>query len=329
MSASPRPAMSTRLKMLAKTTLSELASKQGTDMAATLTYYTVLAIFPALLCLVSLLKLSGLGTSLVPKLSQLLTDAIPDQGMADTAVGAVEAFFDFSGAGIGLVIGILTAMWSASGYVGAFSRVANKTYEVSEGRGPVKLKATQLGITAAILIGAAVMIAALTLSSSVAGWIAEQIGAGETLVQVWQIIRWPLVLVVAMTLVGVLYRYAPNVDLKGRKPLTPGAILAVIVAIFAAFGFSFYVANFGSYDATYGALAGSIIALMALWLVNVAMVLGVILDAQRLRLDKLAAGDTDARRGISAKPRELGGIVNQQRAANSLANKLENYEQQS
>ena len=259
-------------------------------MAAALTYRTVLAVFPALLCIVSVLKLSGMGDTLVPELSRLLTEAIPDPQVAGTAVQAVTSFFDSSGAGLGLLIGAVTALWSASGYVAAFTRVANRIYEVTEGRGALRLKATQLAVTAMLLVGAAVAVGAMSLSESVAGWIATGLGLGEPVVMVWNLVRWPLVVLVAMVLVGVLFRFAPNVLLTRRRPLSPGSVLAVVVAVVAGWGFNLYASGFGSYDATYGTLAGFIVGLLGLWLANLAMVIGVHLDAQRLRLDRLAAG---------------------------------------
>lgn len=291
-------------------------------MAAALTYYTVLAVFPALLCLVSVLKISGMGDTLVPQLSALLNEAIPDPQVAATAVGVVTAFFDSSGAGLGLLAGIVTALWSASGYVGAFTRAANRTYEVVEGRGAVRLKATQLAITATLLLGAAAAVAAMTLTGSVASWLAGQWGLGDDIVWVWNLARWPLVVLVAMTLVGVLFRFTPNVVLPRRRPLTPGSVLAVVVAVGAAWGFSAYARAFGSYDATYGTLAGVIIGLLGLWLVNLAMVIGVHLDAQRLRMGQVEAGDLVARRQVGAEPREVSGIIAKQRQANELASRL-------
>ncbi|WP_198011038.1 YihY/virulence factor BrkB family protein [Propionibacterium sp. oral taxon 192] len=308
-----------RAILLARSTLNRFNANQATDIAAGLTYYSVLAVFPALLCVVSLLKLSRLGRTLVPELSQLLQQSITDPGTARVVTNMVTTFFDSTGAGLGLVVGLLVAMWSASGYVAAFSRAANRVYDVEEGRGTVRLKATQFGLTAVVLVGFAILVGLVTLSGEVLHWLGARLGAGNTALTVWSIVKWPVVMVIVMGMVAMLYHFCPNAELGKFRFITPGSVLAVLVALAAASGFGFYASGFGSYDATYGTLGGIIIALWLIWLVNIAMLLGVYLDAQRLRLRQIARGEVKARRGAVVAPRAMKGIVAGMRKDNKLA----------
>lgn len=294
-------------KYITTSTLHRFSANQATDLAATLTYYTVLALFPGLLAIVSLMKLSGIGDVLVPELTKLIQQGVPDEGSVETLVAIIEGFFSSSGAGLGLVLGIVTAMWAASGYVAAFSRAMNRVHEVEEGRNPIKLKLQQLGITAVVLIGVVLMLVAVVLSGGIAEWIGSLIGLGESAVAVWNIAKWPVMLAVVMILIAGLYYWTPNVKMPRFQPISPGSTLAVVIAIIAIFGFTFYAGNFASYDATYGTLAGVIIALWLLWLTNVALLLGAHLDEEVVRTKQLHMG-MPAERDPLLPPREDAGI---------------------
>lgn len=306
------------LRYVVGSTLQRFSANQGTDLAATLTYYTILALFPGLLAVVSLMKLSGIGNTLVPALTELIEQAVPDEGSVDLLVDIIEGFFSSAGAGLGLVIGVATAVWAASGYIAAFARAMNITYGVSEGRNPVKLKLQQFGLTAVVLISVVLLLVAVVISGDAAGWLGGLIGVGDAPLRVWNLAKWPAILLIIMVLVAVLYHFTPNVVFPRFRFLSLGAVVAVLVAIAATAGFSFYAANFGSYDATYGALAGIIIGLWLVWLLNLALVFGAQLDAEVLRTKQLRAG-LAAERSIQLPPRGIAGIEKQQAAADRLA----------
>lgn len=305
-------------KYILTSTVQRFTAHQGTDMAASLTYYTVLALFPGLLAIVSMMKLSGIGETMVPALTELIEQAVPDEGSVDLLVGIIEGFFSSAGAGLGLAIGVVTAMWAASGYIAAFARAMNTTYGATEGRGPVALKLQQLGLTAVVLVSVILLLIAVVVSGDIAGWIGSLIGAGDAAVQIWGIAKWPVVLVIIIILVALLYHFTPNVVFPRFRLLSVGAGVAVLVAIIATAGFSFYAANFGSYDATYGALAGIIIALWLVWLLNLALVFGAHLDAEILRTRQLNRGEP-AEREVLLPPRSSAGIVKAEQAANKNA----------
>lgn len=305
-------------KYVAKSTMQRFSANQGTDLAATLTYYTVLALFPGLLAIVSLMKLSGIGQTMVPALTELIEQAVPDEGTVEILVGVIEGFFSSAGAGIGLVIGIATAVWAASGYIAAFARAHNKIYDIVEGRNPVKLKLQQLALTALVLASVILLLVAMVVSGDLASWVGDLIGLGTTTVTVWNIAKWPVMLAIVMGLVAILFHWTPNVAFPKFKPISIGSIAAVLVAIIAVSGFSFYAANFGSYDKTYGTLAGVIIALWLVWLVNLALIFGAHLDAEALRTKQLAAGEPAEREPL-LPPRAVVGIEKAEQKADKVA----------
>lgn len=303
---------------IVKSTIQRFTANQATDIAATLTYYTVLALFPGLLAIVSIIKLSGVGDRLMPELTRLIQEGVPDDGTAQTLVGIIDGFFSSSGAGFALVLGIITAVWAASGYIAAFTRAMNRVHEVEEGRNAIKLKLFQLLLTIIVLVSAVLVLGGLVLSGSVAQWVGDRIGLGNAVVRVWDIAKWPLLLALVMIVVAALYHWTPNVKKPKFQPISPGSTLAVLIAIIAATGFSFYAANFGSYDKTYGTLAGVIIALWLMWLTNLALLVGAHLDEEIIRVRQLHRGMA-AERDPLLPPRENAGIVKKQEKANKLA----------
>lgn len=282
-----------------KRTLKEFSEDNLTDWAAALTYYGVLALFPALIALVSIV---GLLTD--PRtLTDALTTVVPASA-AETLTPVIEQIAGNSGtAGFGLVIGLAAAIWSASGYVGAFTRAANVVYETPEGRKVWKLKPLQLLITLIGVLFAAVILALLVLSGPVVDAIGSAIGVGETGQTVWNVVKWPVVLVVLALMIAVLYYSTPNVKLRGFKWVSPGAAVAIVVAIVASALFAFYVGNFGSYNKTYGALAGVVVFLIWFWLINVALLFGIELDAEIERTRELKEGVPRAEKEIQLDAR--------------------------
>ncbi|UOY00877.1 YihY/virulence factor BrkB family protein [Blastococcus sp. PRF04-17] len=294
--ADPTPTTGGTIKRTAK----EFSEDNLTDWAAALTYYGVLALFPAL---VALLSIVGLLTN-PRELTEALTAVVP-RDAADTLNPVIEQIAGNTGtASFGLVIGIAAAVWSASGYVGAFTRAANVVYETPEGRKVWKLKPLQLLVTLIGILFAAVIVAMLVLSGPVVDAIGSAIGIGETGQTIWNIVKWPVVLVVLALMIAVLYYSTPNVKLRGFKWVSPGAGVAILVAIVASAAFAFYVGNFGNYNATYGALAGVVIFLIWFWLINIALLFGIELDAELERTRELKEGVPRAEKEIQLDARE-------------------------
>jgi membrane protein len=283
-----------------KRTLTEFSEDNLTDWAAALTYYGILALFPALVALLSII-----GLLVDPRtLTDALTSVVP--GSASDALTPVitQLASNDKAAGFGLILGLAGAVWSASGYVGAFTRAANVVYETPEGRKIWKLKPLQLLITLIGILFAAVILAALVLSGPVVDAIGRALGLGGTVLTVWNIAKWPVILVILALMIAVLYYSTPNVRLRGFKWVSPGAGVAILVAVVASALFAFYVGNFGSYNKTYGTLAGVIVFLIWFWLINVALLFGIELDAEIERTRELKEGVPRAEKEIQLDARE-------------------------
>jgi membrane protein len=270
-------------------TLREFGSDQCTDLAAALTYYAVLSLFPALVVIVSLLGVFGQGQRTTEAVLQIVGDLGPSSAV-DTLRDPIQQLVESPSAGLALVIGIGGALWSASGYVGAFSRAMNRIYEVEEGRPMWKLRPLQLFLTFVGLIAAAVVAFMLAVSGPIALAVGNAIGAGQLAQDIWNIARWPVVLIFVVLAVAVLYHSSPNVRQPNFRWISIGAGVAILVWILASVGFGFYVGNFGSYNKTYGALAGVIVFLLWLWITNLALLFGAELDAELERGRQLQAG---------------------------------------
>ncbi|MGY5884112.1 YihY/virulence factor BrkB family protein [Modestobacter lacusdianchii] len=280
--ADPKPTTGGTLKR----TVKEFSEDGLTDWAASLTYYGVLALFPALTALASIV---GLVTD-PEELTTALTEVVPADA-AETLNPVIEQVAGSStAAGFGLVIGLAGAIWTASGYVGAFTRAANVVYETPEGRKIWKLKPLQLLITLVGILFAALILAMLVLSGPVVDAIGQAIGLGDTVLTIWSWAKWPVILVLLALMIAVLYYTTPNAKLRGFKFVSPGAAVAILVAVVASAAFAFYVANFSSYNATYGALAGVVIFLIWFWLINLALLFGIELDAEVERTKELKDG---------------------------------------
>ncbi|MET0952034.1 MAG: YihY/virulence factor BrkB family protein [Aeromicrobium sp.] len=291
---------------VARKTLREFSKDQCTDLAAALTYYAVLALFPALVALVSLLGVLGQGQSTVDALLEIV-DQVGPASAVDSLRPTIEQLSSSQGAGIALVVGLLGALWSASGYVGAFGRAMNRIYEVGEGRPIWKLRPVQLLVTLFAVLLVAVAAAALVLTGPVAEAVGEQIGLGSTAILVWDIAKWPVLLGIVVVIVAVLYYATPNVKQPTFRWVSVGAVLAIVVWILASAAFGLYVAMFASYDKTYGSLAGVIVFLLWLWLTNLALLFGAELDAELERGRQLQAGIA-AEETIQLPPRDTRNI---------------------
>ncbi|MEJ7788525.1 MAG: YihY/virulence factor BrkB family protein [Thermoleophilaceae bacterium] len=290
-----------------KRTFNAFQSDQVTDLAAALTYYGVLALFPAVVALVSLVGLFGDPRSVTETLTEIVRDLGPSTA-ANTFAGPIESLTsNRETAGLLLVVGIAGALYSASGYVGAFIRASNRIYGVEEGRPFWKLRPLQLAVTLGMVVVLAVVVTALVISGPLAEAMGKAVGLGDTAVQVYGLAKWPVLLGVVLGTLAVLYYIAPNVKLPGFKWITPGSLLALGVWVIASLGFAFYVSNFGSYDKTYGTLGGVISFLVWLWLTNIAVLLGVELNAELERAREVQAGLPGAEDGIQLPPRQAPG----------------------
>jgi len=264
-----------------KRTIREFKADNITDWAAALTYYGVLSIFPALIALVSIIGL--LGSSASTTLTKNLGSFAP--GPAKTIIGnAINGVAsNRGGAGILFVVGILGALWSASGYISAFMRASNVIWDVEEGRPIWKKLPVRVGVTVVVVLLLAISAIAVVLTGKLASSAGKLLGLGSTFVTVWDIAKWPVLLLIVASVFAILYYASPNVKHPSFKWITPGGIIAVVLWVVASAAFAAYVANFGSYNKTYGSIAGVIVFLVWLWISNIALLFGAEFNAERER----------------------------------------------
>ncbi|MDQ7878833.1 YihY/virulence factor BrkB family protein [Microbacterium sp. QXD-8] len=282
-------------------TAREFSSDECTDIAAALTYYSVLAIFPGLVAVFSIFGLIAGNGGATDAILGVVESAAPET--ARTLRGPLEQLADSPAAGWGLVLGLLLAIWSASGYVGAFGRAMNRIYEIEEGRPFWKLKPAQLLVT---VIGVALIVVALVIlvvSGPVADAVGSALGLGEVATTVWEIAKWPVLAAIVVLMVAILYYATPNAKQPKFRWISLGSLLAILVLVVASVAFGLYVANFSNYDRTYGSLAGVIVFLLWLWIANIALLFGAEFDAELERGRQLQAGIA-AEEDIQLPPRD-------------------------
>jgi membrane protein len=271
-----------------KRTVREFKEDNLTDWAAALTYYGVLAIFPALIVLVSVLGL--IGSSATQPLIDNLGKVAPGPAK-DIFTSAIKNLQGSQGAaGIFFIVGLVAALWSASGYVAAFMRASNSIYDIEEGRPVWKTLPTRVVLTLVLLVLLAITAVAVTLTGGLAKQVGGVLGLSDTAVTVWNIAKWPVLLLIVSFMAALLYWAAPNVKHPKFRWVSPGGLLAVVGWVIASLGFAFYVANFGSYNKTYGALAGPIVFLVWLWISNILVLLGAEFNAELERGRAIEAG---------------------------------------
>lgn len=271
-----------------KRAIKEFISDDMLDWAAALTYYSVLSLFPAMIVLISLVGLLGQDATgvLVDNVRQLAPG-----GSSDTLVNVInEIQGSASFAGPAAIIGLLGAVWAASGYVGGFIRASNAIYEVEEGRPAWKTLPLRVILTVVMLVLLSVIILGIVLTGNLADQVGQLLGLGSTGVLVWNIAKWPVLAVLLSLAIALLYWASPNVRHLGFRWLTPGSLFAVVVWVIASFGFAFYVANFGSYNKVYGSLAAVIVFLIWVWISNIAILVGAELDAELSREQRIEEG---------------------------------------
>ncbi len=290
-----------------KRTVREFKEDDLTDRAAALTYYGVLAIFPAILALVSVLGLVG------PTATQPLIDnlgKVAPGPAKDIVTGAVENLQKSRGTGgILFIVGLAAALWSASGYVAAFMRASNAIYDVEEGRPIWKKAPVRLGVTLVLVVLLALSALAVVLTGGLAEQVGNLLGIGKSVVTVWDIAKWPVLLLIVSFMFAILYWASPNVKQPGFRWISAGGIVAVVIWIVASVAFAFYVANFGSYNKTYGTLGGVIIFLVWLWLSNIAVLLGAEFNAELERGRQIEAGHPPAQEPF-LEPRDTRKMKN-------------------
>ncbi|HEY0698737.1 MAG TPA: YhjD/YihY/BrkB family envelope integrity protein [Micromonospora sp.] len=286
--ASPSELSATSWWAALKRTFREFTDDNLADWAAALTYYGVLSIFPGLLVMVSLLGL--LGDETTADVQGAVTDLVPQEQVRQILTDAINQVKDSPTAGLVAVLGLLAAFWSASGYIGAFMRASNAIYDVPEGRPIWKTMPIRIGVTAVVgvmLLASALIVVFTGRFAQAAG---DALGLGSTAVTVWNVAKWPVLLLLVSLIFAILYWASPNARHGGFRWISPGGVFAVLIWLLVSAGFAFYVANFGSYNKTYGALASVIVFLVWLWLTNLAILLGAELDAELERGRAIAAG---------------------------------------
>jgi membrane protein len=288
-----------------KRTVREFRDDNLTDWAAALTYYSVLSIFPAIIALFSILGLVVDPATINRVITDTVSALAPSSG-ADTFLGPVQEITrDRQSAGVMLIVGVAVALWTASGYVGAFMRASNSIYDREEGRPFWKLRPLQLFVTLLLVLLAALVVLALIVSGPVAEAVGSAVGLGDMAVTAWDIAKWPVLIVVVMFMLAILYWSAPNAKPAGFRWVSPGSVLAVILWIVASAGFAFYVSQFSSYNKTYGALGGVIVFLVWMWISNLAVLLGAELNTETERARELEAGVPGAEEDIQAPYRDV------------------------
>jgi membrane protein len=266
----------------------EFSDDKITDWAAALTYYGILSIFPMLLALISLLGLFGQSAT-QPLLDNISTVA---PGPAkDIVTQAIQNLQKSQGsAGVMFFVGLALALWSASGYVGAFMRASNDIWDVEEGRPAWKTIPLRVGVTGLLLVLLTISALAVVLTGPLAQSIGDIVGLGSAAVTAWDIAKWPVLILVVAFMIALLYYATPNVKHPKFQWVSPGSILAVVVWILASALFAFYVANFSSYNKTYGALGGVIVFLTWLWITNNVILLGAEVNAEIERGRQIQGG---------------------------------------
>jgi membrane protein len=292
-----------------KRTFKEFREDNLTDWAAALTYYSVLAIFPALIVLVSILCLVG-ESATQPLIDNL--GAVAPGPAKEIFTNAIENLQgDRGAAGVLFIIGILGALWSASGYVAAFMRASNSIYDMPEGRPIWKTLPVRVVLTLILLFLLAITTLAVVLTGGIAERVGDVIGLGGTAVDAWNIAKWPVLLIVVSFMFALLYWAAPNVKQAGFRWVSPGGILAVVGWLIASAAFAFYVANFGSYNKTYGALGGVVVFLVWLWISNIMILLGAEFNAELERGRAIQGGMRPEDREPFAEPRDTRKMESQ------------------
>lgn len=293
-------------KYILTKTVREFGSDQCTDIAASLVYFGVLALFPGLIAVFSLLGVVGQSDAAATSVLEIVQSVAPG-GTADLLRGPIEEIASSPAAGFALVSGLVLAVWSASGYVRAFGRGMNRIYEIDEGRPFWKLVPAQLLLTLVTVVLVTLAALLLVVSGPVAEAVGDALGLGEAVVLTWNIAKWPVLVGIIVLILAILYYGAPNAKQPRFRWISVGAVVAIVILAIATAGFGLYVSQFSNYDRTYGSLAGVIVFLLWLWIANIAILFGAELDAELERGRQLQAG-IPAERELQLPPRDTTKI---------------------
>jgi membrane protein len=287
-----------------KRTVQEFQEDNLTDWAASLTYYGLLALFPALIALVSIVGLVADPESTTNTLTDIVNRLGPDSA-ASTFEGPIRQVTESrSTAGFALIASTLLALWSASGYLGAFIRASNVIYETREGRPFWKLRPLQLLLTLVIVLLLAVMALGIVLTGPIVSDVADPIGVSGTAVSIWSYAKWAVIAALFLLMIALIYYASPNVKQRGFTWITPGGLVALVAWLIASAGFGIYVSQFGSYNKVYGSLAGVVVILIWMWITNLAILFGHELNAERERDVQFKEGLPGAEKEIQLEPRD-------------------------
>ena len=265
----------------------EFGNDNVTDLAAALTYYGLMAVVPGLIVLVAIIGLTHANSQQV--LTQV-TSVAP--GSAGKVIQTLirQAQQHHSGAGVAAIAGLVVALWSASGFVSAFMRAANRVYDIGEGRPIWKTAPLRLAVTLFAVLMLVAMAVIVVATGSVAGAVGNALGVGGTAVTIWDIAKWPVLVVMISILLAVLFWAAPNAKQGGIKWISPGGVIATVAWLVISALFALYVSDFSSYNKTYGSLAGLVVFLVWLWLTNVSLLFGLEINAELERQRAIAQG---------------------------------------
>ncbi|WP_169582248.1 MULTISPECIES: YihY/virulence factor BrkB family protein [Microbacterium] len=300
--ATPRQIEKRSWKYVLGKTIREFSADECTDLAAALTYYGVLSFFPGLIAVFSLLGIVGQGRQAASTILEIVTSVAPGD-TAEALREPIEQLASSPAAGFAFVSGLVLAIWSASGYVGAFSRAMNRIYDIEEGRPFWKLRPVQLLVTVMTVILVTACLVILVVSGPIADAVGQALGVGSTVTTVWDIVKWPLLALLVVVMVAILYYATPNAKQPKFRWISLGALVAILVLAIATAAFFLYVANFSSYDRTYGSLAGIVVFLLWMWIANLALLFGAEFDAELERGRELQAG-IEAEEELQLPPRD-------------------------
>lgn len=295
----------TSWKGVLKRSVKEFKNDNLSDWAAALTYRSVLTLAPGLLVMVSMLGLLGENTT--DRLVENIGSLTPG-GVRSVLEQILESVQSRNSAGLAALLGLAVAWWSASSYVAAFMRASNAIYEMGEGRPIWKVIPIRLAITLAMAVLGVLAAVIVVFSGPLAERVGQALGIGDTGLLIWSIAKWPVLIVIVSVMLAVLYYAAPNVKQPGIQWISPGGVLAVLIWIVASAGFAFYVANFGSYNKTYGSLASVIIFLIWLWITNIAILLGAEFNAELQHARAIEAGQPPDQTPF-AEPRDTSKLT--------------------
>ncbi|HWC23530.1 MAG TPA: YhjD/YihY/BrkB family envelope integrity protein [Flexivirga sp.] len=280
-------------KVALKRAAGKFSSDECTDKAAALTYFSMQSLFPGLIGVLSLINVFGNGKSTTKSIVKIVANiAGKDPSEFDWLTKFIDHVNTQGGGGIALAVGILLSIWSASGYVGGFSRALNRIYEVPEGRPVWKLRPALYLVTIVEVVLIIVVMFALVTTGKVASSIAGEIGIPSQAVQIWDIAKWPFVVLIVVFIIGMLYWATPNVRKTKRDIFTWGALIGFVVWVVASAALLIYLGltQGASYQKTYGAFAGAIMFMLWLWITNIAMLFGAEVDAELIRTRQLKSG---------------------------------------